>query len=92
MVRARKRIHDLTSRQRNCVPITQVIAEVNRFLAGWGGYFRHGYPRRSIAALNWYVMERLWRHLKRRSQRPYRLPAGRTFRAHMVEDLGLRLL
>jgi hypothetical protein len=40
------------------VPITQVIAEVNRFLAGCDGDFRQGNPRRSIAALNWYVMER----------------------------------
>ena len=30
--------------------------------------------------------------LKRRSQRRYRLPADRTFSAHLVKDLGLRLL
>ena len=89
---ARERVHELTDRTRNFVPIPQVIAEVNRFLKGWGGYFRHGYPRRSFDKLNWYVTERLRRHLKRRSQRPYRAPEDRTFYAHLVHDLGLRLL
>ena len=92
LIRARERVHELTDRTRNFVPIPQVIAEVNRFLKGWGGYFRHGYPRASFDKLNGYVVERLRRHLKRRSQRPYRAPEGRTFYAHLVHDLGLRLL
>jgi hypothetical protein len=73
------------------VPITQVIAEVNRFLQGWGGDFRHGYPRNNFDKLNGYVVERLRHHLQRRSQRRYRAPEGRTFYAHLVQDLGLNL-
>lgn len=92
LARARERVRALTDRGRNFVPIEQMIAEVNRFLRGWGGYFRHGYPRESFDKLNGYVVERLRRHLKRRSQRRYRAPAGRTFYAHLVQDLGLRLL
>ena len=92
MVRARERIRELTDRKQNFTPIDQLIAGVNRFLKGWGGYFRHGYPREHFDKLNGYVVERLRRHLQRRSQRRYRAPAGRTFYAHLVKDLGLRLL
>ena len=92
MGRARERIRELTDRKRSFVPIRQMIDEVNRFLNGWGGYFRHGYPRQQFDKLNGYVVERLRNHLKRRSQRRYRLPADRTFTAHLVKDLGLRLL
>ena len=91
MGKARERIRELTDRKRNFVPIPQMIGEVNRFLKGWGGYFRHGYPRQQFDKLNGYVVERLRNHLKRRSQRRYRLPADRTFTAHLVKDLGLRL-
>jgi RNA-directed DNA polymerase len=91
-VRARERVRDLTDRRHNFEPIAQVIAEVNGFLRGWGSSFRHGYPRRSLDKLNGYVVERLRHHLKRRSQRRYRAPEGRTFSAHLVQDLGLRLL
>jgi RNA-directed DNA polymerase len=92
LTRARRRVRELTDRERNFVPIPQVIGAVNRFLKGWGGYFRHGYPRKSFNKLNGYVVERLRHHLKRRSQRRYRAPEGRTFYAHLVQDLGLRLL
>jgi RNA-directed DNA polymerase len=92
MVRARLRIRELTAWNRTFVPIGQLIAEVNRFLQGWRGYFGHGHPRKSFDKLNWYVLERLRYNLHRRSQRRYRVPEGRTFYAHLVHDLGLRLL
>ena len=92
MVRARQRIRELTCWKRTFVPISQLIAEVNRFLKGWRGYFGHGHPRTSFDKLNWYVLERLRYNLHRRSQRRYRVPQGRTFYAHLVHDLGLRLL
>ena len=41
------------------MPIAELIAEVNRYLKGWGGYFRHGYPRASFDKLNGFVVERL---------------------------------
>jgi RNA-directed DNA polymerase len=92
MDRARERIRELTDRKQNFTPIDQLIAGVNRFLKGWGGYFRHGYPREHFDKLNGYVVERLRRHLQRRSQRRYRATGARTFYAHLVKDLGLRLL
>jgi Group II intron, maturase-specific domain len=53
MVRARQRIRELTCWKRTFVPISQLIAEVNRFLKGWRGYFGHGHPRKSFDRLNW---------------------------------------
>jgi RNA-directed DNA polymerase len=89
--RARAKLRDLTGSHRRHVPIPVMIAQVNRWLQGWGGYFRHGYPSGAFRTLNWYVERRLRRHLRRRSQRPYRCPAGESVHAHL-QRLGLRLL
>ncbi|MGH8995285.1 MAG: group II intron reverse transcriptase/maturase [Acidimicrobiales bacterium] len=42
MRHARDRIRFLTMRSRLVAPVDQVVAEVNRFLRGWTGYFRFG--------------------------------------------------
>ena len=89
--RIRDKLRELTRRQRGCVPITQVIADVNRCLVGWGNYFRHGYPRQAFGKLDWFVLNRLTRHLKRRSQRPVRPPEGKTYYA-LLQSLGLQRL
>ena len=39
---ARDRIRFMTMRARLVAPVDQVVAEVNRFLRGWTGYFRFG--------------------------------------------------
>ncbi len=38
--------------------------------------------------INWYAQKRLFKHLKRRSQRPYRPPKGVSLYRHL-SDLGL---
>jgi RNA-directed DNA polymerase len=91
MTRARARLRELTGRHRSLVPVAVLIAQVNRSLQGWGEYFRHGYPDRAFRALNWYVEQRLYRHLRRRSQRPYRFEPGESVHAQL-QVLGLRLL
>ena len=65
--------------------------DINRWTKGWGGYFRHGYPRQCFRDLNRFLQLRTARHLRRRSQRAYRTPAGESFYAHL-QRLGLRLL
>jgi RNA-directed DNA polymerase len=72
-------------------PTTELIGEVNRYLRGWGRYFRHGYPARAFHAVNGFAQERLVRHLCRRSQRRYRPPADQTWYAHL-QTLGLQPL
>jgi RNA-directed DNA polymerase len=39
---ARDRLRFLTARARIAAPTDQVVAEVNRLLRGWAGYFRFG--------------------------------------------------
>jgi RNA-directed DNA polymerase len=89
--RARERLRELTGPQRCFVRMPDLIRDVNRFLGGWGNYFRHGYPARTFHKLNGHVVSRLTRHLRRRSQRPFRPPEGETYYAHL-QRLGLQLL
>lgn len=91
VARARDKIRELTSRQRCFMPATDMIASVNRWSRGWAGYFSHGYPRKAFHQLNGFVTQRLTHHLRRRSQRPFRPPEGRTYYAHL-QALGRQLL
>jgi RNA-directed DNA polymerase len=91
MARARDAIRELTGPHRCFVPIPVMIGEINRWLASWSEYFRHGYPRHSFRKLNKFVQDRLARHLARRSQRHYRVPEGETTYAHL-RSLGLQPL
>ena len=78
--RARDRIRELTARSRLLLDPERVVEDVNRYLRGWVGYFRHGNSTRAFHALQWYAGRRLalmWgrRHrLRRRHRRtPYPL-------------------
>lgn len=86
--RERQRLRELIGPHVCFKPITELIQEVNRQLRGWSNYFGQGYPRQAFRDLNYFVRSRLIRHLKRRSQRPYRPPQGVTWYAHL-KQLGL---
>lgn len=72
-------------------PIPTLVGRVNRLLSGWKHYFSWGYPRMAFRDVNQYLVVALTRHLQRRSQRPFRPPAGRSYYAQL-QALGLRLL
>ncbi len=91
LARAREKVRDLTGPKRCCVPIPELIQEINRWTMSWSRYYRHGYPRSVFRELNWFVFTRLKRHLRRRSQRPFRPAEGQTFYAKL-QRLGLRPL
>jgi RNA-directed DNA polymerase len=91
MTRARERLRELTGPRRCFVPIREMIDDINRWTRGWGGYFRHGYPRKCLRELNRFMLLRTMRHLRRRSQRAYRTPEGESSYAHL-QRLGLRLM
>jgi RNA-directed DNA polymerase len=91
LARMRANIRELTGRSRRCQPIPQMIGEVNRLLRSWSRYFAHGYPRLAFRKINWFVNHRLYHHLRRRSQRPFRPPEGVTFPTHL-QSLGLEFL
>jgi RNA-directed DNA polymerase len=91
LARLRERLRELTGSRRCFMPITEMIAELNRTLLGWKPYFRHGYPRMAFRDVNRFALDRLVVHLQRRSQRPFRPPEGVSFYAHL-HALGLQRL
>jgi RNA-directed DNA polymerase len=91
LARARIQLRDLTGSGQCFQPVPVLIGRVNRFTAGWAAYFSAlGYPRDALHDLNWFVRHRLACHLERRSQRPYRPPAGTSLFQHLAH-LGLVL-
>jgi RNA-directed DNA polymerase len=91
MARAHERLRELTGPKRCFVPIREMIDDINRWMKGWSGYFRFGYPRKCFREINRFTLLRSTRHLRRRSQRAYRTPEGESFYAHL-QRLGLQLL
>ena len=91
LARLRDKLRDRTASRRGSIPITQVIWEVNQILRGWKAYFSHGYPAVAFHKVNGFLHRRLKRHLRRRSQRPFRPPEGVTYYAHL-QALGLEYL
>ena len=84
----REKLRMMFSSRRSHVPVPHLIEEVNLQLRGWSNYFSFGYPRVAMRKMNWYVRSRIIRHLRRRSQRPFRPPKGRSFYQHL-KLLGL---
>jgi RNA-directed DNA polymerase len=89
--RFRDRVRELTASNRGLVPVDDLVRDVSRYLAGWGRYFAYGYPRRVFNRADSFALERLVRHLQRRSQRPFRPADGKSFLVHL-QSLGLQLL
>lgn len=88
LVSERAAIKRLTDARQGFTPITALINRLNRHLRGWANYFHVGYPAKAYRAIDWYVLQRLTKHLHRRSQRPYRPPKGKKMHDHLYE-LGL---
>lgn len=91
LARFRDRVRELTASHRGLVPVRILVRDVTRYLRGWGQYFSYGYPRRMYNRADSFVLQRLVRHLQRRSQRPFRPSEGKSFLTHL-QSLGLQLL
>jgi RNA-directed DNA polymerase len=89
--RERDKLREMTGPENCFKPIPELIAQINTHLKGWGNYFGLGYPRKAFRQINRYVQERLERHLKRRSQRPFRVTDGRSWYMQL-RRLGLQAL
>jgi len=83
LARARNKLRELTATSRGGMPIPDLIGQVNAWLRSWSRYFDHGYPAVPFHKLNGFTVHRLLRHLRRRSQRPYRFPADQSLFAHL---------
>lgn len=86
--RERDKLRSMTDSRYGNVPIPVLIGQVNRHLLGWSNYFRFGYPREAFRQVNSYVRRRLTRHLRRRSQRPFKPPKGVSYYKRLGQ-LGL---
>ncbi|HEX8317101.1 group II intron maturase-specific domain-containing protein, partial [Longimicrobium sp.] len=84
-------VRELTGPKQCFVPVSELVQQVSQELRGWRGYFSYGHPRRAHRKVNAYVVSRLTKHLKRRSQRACRPPAGLTYYGFLTKRLGLEL-
>ena len=88
LAREREHLRELTCARMCFKPIPVLIGELNEHLRGWANYFGCGYPRKAFREINAYVRQRLYCHLSRRSQRPWRPPKGTTYYAQYAQ-MGL---
>jgi RNA-directed DNA polymerase len=88
LLRERAQLREMTGPRMCFKPISRLIGEINEHLAGWSNYFGAGHPRKAFREINTYVRERLYRHLTRRSQRPWRPPQGVTYHEQFAK-MGL---
>ncbi|HET9721076.1 MAG TPA: group II intron reverse transcriptase/maturase, partial [Solirubrobacteraceae bacterium] len=72
MQSARAKIRELTERRLLRLPLEDIVANLNRFLTGWAGYFRRGNSTTQFHKLDLYVAERLarWIGKRHKSKRP----------------------
>ena len=92
LARAREEVRRLTASRRFHVPVAVVVANLNVLLRGWQQYFQFGHARGAQHALTAFAIDRLVRHLRRRSQRPVRPPDGVTWYGYITQSLGLKPL
>jgi RNA-directed DNA polymerase len=88
---ARQRIRELTDRRLLRLPVEDVVANLNRFLTGWGGYFRRGNSTTQFHKLDRYAVERLGRFVGQRHGLRRPLAHGRWL-VRQQGYLGLRPL
>ena len=86
--RQRDALRELTGPRMSTVPVTELVGTINRQPRGWGNYFGQGYWKDAFHEINLHVQIRLRQHLRHKSQRPYRVPAGQTLYQHL-QQLGL---
>jgi RNA-directed DNA polymerase len=92
MKRARARIKALTARSQLGQQLPDVIARLNRFLRGWGNYFRTGNAGTKFIAIDRYVAWRLHRLLVKKRGRNLRPGQADTWTRTWFHDQGLHKL
>jgi RNA-directed DNA polymerase len=85
------RLREMVSNKQQHIPITELIGRINLHLQGWKAYYGKWHCGAAMRKINWHVENRLIRHLRRRSQRPWRVPKGSTL-AIQLKKLGLERL
>jgi RNA-directed DNA polymerase len=91
LAKEREKIRELTGPRQCFKPVSELIEEINDHLRGWKNYFKVGYCRREFRKINYFVRRRMIKHLRRRSQRGYKLPQRMNPYAYL-DQLGLMQL
>jgi RNA-directed DNA polymerase len=76
VTKEREKLRQMTDKSLCFKPVPMLVADINEHLMGWKNYFTYGYPRKAFREINSYARMRLTKHLKRRSQRPFKPPKG----------------
>lgn len=88
---ARARIRELTDRRRLWLPPEEIVADLNRFLRGWGGYFRYGNSTRWFDRIDRFSFDRVARFLGEKHKRHPPLNEGRALLARQRDLIPRRL-
>lgn len=91
LAREKERLRELTDYHHCFQPLPEMIEKINKQTAGWGNYFKFGYPKMALRKINYFVMERLIRHTQRRSQRPMKPKETESYPG-FFKRLGLKTL
>jgi RNA-directed DNA polymerase len=92
MKRARARVKVLTGRSRVGMQLEDVIGDLNRFLRGWGNYFRTGNASDKFVQLDRHVAWRLKRLLIKQRGRNLRAGQASKWTPAWFHDQGLHQL
>jgi Reverse transcriptase (RNA-dependent DNA polymerase)/Group II intron, maturase-specific domain len=72
MQHARDRIRGLTDRSRLLLPVEWIVQDINLFLRGWAGFFKHGNSARHFEKIRYYAKMRLALVVAKRHKRSRR--------------------
>lgn len=92
MKRARARVKAMTGRSQVGMELEAVVARLNLFLRGWGGYFRTGNSATKFVSLDRYVAWRLHRLLVKKRGRNLRAGQADRWTRTWFHDQGLHKL
>lgn len=92
MKRARARVRDLTDRSRVGMELSDLIADLSRFLRGWGNYFRTGNSADKFVSLDRHVAWRLKRLLIKKRGRNLRAGQADQWTRTWFHEQGLHKL
>jgi len=84
------RLTELTQRELTCIPLEDVVRNVNRSLRGWANYFHYRNSSLAMSKVRNHAEERLRTHLRKRHKVKDRGTALKRFRsASLYERYGL---
>jgi len=89
LAREREKLRQITGYNQCGKPLPELVEELNTHLRAWANYFSKGYPAKAFRHLNHYVRLRVSRHLRRRSQRAWRVPQDLSLYEYLHHRLGL---